>query len=114
MGQTLLYILELLTPATLLEKVFSPSIRQLKEHHEKRAEQIIGILEKGPQDAFRVASQMSWDITYDSWDLFPLMQKWFATSETIAHLKYLEQEGMILREMQDEKRVFLLNKGAGI
>ena len=89
-------------------------ILQLKEHHEKRAEQIVGILEKGPQDAFRVASQMSSDITYDSWDFFPLMQEWFATSEAITHLKYLEQEGMILREMQDEKRVFLLNKGAGI
>jgi hypothetical protein len=51
---------------------------------------------------------MSWDIIYDSWDLFPVLQKWFAIGETIAHLQYLEEEGVIRRETQKQRRVYSL------
>ena len=83
-------------------------IRELKHHHEKRLEEIISILEQGGQDAFKAASQMTWDIVYDSWDLFPVSQKWFATGEAISHLKYLEEKGIARKEMQKEKIVFSL------
>ena len=36
---------------------------------------------------------MHWDMTYSSWDEFPIPQKWFATGEAIAHLRYLEEQG---------------------
>jgi hypothetical protein len=52
---------------------------------------------------------MSWDIIYDSWDLFPIAQKWFAIGEANSHLKYLEEKGMIRREMREQKIVFSLN-----
>jgi glyoxylase-like metal-dependent hydrolase (beta-lactamase superfamily II) len=84
-------------------------IQELKHHHEKRFDEVISILERGSKNAFRVASQMSWDILYDSWDLFPVSQKWFAIGEAIAHLKYLEEKGIIRREMRGKKRVFSLN-----
>ena len=84
-------------------------IRELKHHHQERLEEIVSILGQGTQDAFQVASRMTWDIVYDSWDLFPISQKWFATGEAIAHLKYLEEKGMIRKEMQKEKIVFSLN-----
>ena len=84
-------------------------IQELKHHHWERLEEIVSILEQGGQDAFQVASQMTWDIVYDSWELFPVSQKWFATGEAIAHLKYLEEKGMIRKEMQKEKIVFSLN-----
>jgi len=84
-------------------------IQELKHHHEKRFDEVISILERGSKNAFRVASQMSWDILYDSWDLFPVSQKWFAIGEAIAHLKYLEGKGIIRREMRGKKRVFSLN-----
>jgi glyoxylase-like metal-dependent hydrolase (beta-lactamase superfamily II) len=83
-------------------------IQELKQHHEKRFDEIISILGKGSKNAFRVASQMSWDIIYDSWDLFPVLQKWFAIGETIAHLQYLEEEGVIRRETQKQRRVYSL------
>jgi glyoxylase-like metal-dependent hydrolase (beta-lactamase superfamily II) len=89
-------------------------IRELKKHHEMRAEEIVAILAEGPQNAFQVAANMSWDITYDSWDLFPMTQKWFATGEAIAHLKYLEEQGLIQREMDADAGSFLFRKGAGI
>ena len=75
-------------------------IQELKHHHQKRLEEIISILEKGKKNAFQVASQMSWDIICDSWDLFPVSQKWFATGEAIAHLKYLKEKGMIRKEIR--------------
>jgi glyoxylase-like metal-dependent hydrolase (beta-lactamase superfamily II) len=84
-------------------------IRELKHHHQERLDEIISILGKGKKTAFQIASQMSWDIIYDSWDLFPVPQKWFATGETIAHLKYLEGKGMTRKEIRDQRRVYALN-----
>jgi glyoxylase-like metal-dependent hydrolase (beta-lactamase superfamily II) len=88
-------------------------IGELKSHHEMRAREIFSILGEGPQNGFQVAAKMSWDITYDSWDLFPMTQKWFATGEAIAHLKYLEEQGLIQREMNEDAKSFLFRKGIG-
>jgi glyoxylase-like metal-dependent hydrolase (beta-lactamase superfamily II) len=84
-------------------------IQELKHHHQKRLGEIITILKKGRENAFQVASQMSWDIIYDSWDLFPAFQKWFATGEAISHLKYLEEKGIVRREIQRHNIIFSLN-----
>jgi len=85
-------------------------IQELKHHHQERLDEIISILEKGEKDAFQVASEMSWDILCDSWDLFPVSQKWFATGEAIAHLKYLEEKGILRTEVRGQRRVFSLNR----
>jgi glyoxylase-like metal-dependent hydrolase (beta-lactamase superfamily II) len=84
-------------------------IQELIRHHEKRLDEIISILGKGRKNAFQVASQMTWDITYDSWGLFPVTQKWFATGEAIAHLKYLEEKGIIHKQIKEQKAVYSLN-----
>ena len=84
-------------------------IQELKHHHYKRLEEIASILEKGRRNAFQVASRMSWDNIYDSWDLFPVFQKWFATGEAMSHLKYLVEEGIVLKEMKKQKILFSLN-----
>ena len=84
-------------------------IQELKHHHQERLDEIISILGKGKKSAFQIASQMSWDISYDSWDLFPVPQKWFATGEAIAHLKYLEEKGMIRKEMPEQRIIYSLN-----
>ncbi|MCK5773553.1 MAG: MBL fold metallo-hydrolase [Thermoplasmata archaeon] len=65
-------------------------IAELKEHHKERAREIEVLLEEGEMNGFTVASRMTWDMTYDSFDDFPIMQKWFALGEAIAHLRYLE------------------------
>ena len=83
-------------------------IRELRHHHQRRLDEIVSILGKGRKNAFQVASEMSWDILYDSWDLFPVPQKWFATGEAISHLKYLEEKGILRREIQRKKIVFSL------
>jgi len=87
-------------------------IQELKDHHQRRLEEIISILEKGGKSAFQVASQMTWDIVYDSWDLFPVPQKWFATGEAISHLKYLEEEGVIQKEKRKQTRIYSLRRNS--
>ena len=83
-------------------------IQELKHHHQTRANEVLSILRKGNQNAFQVASQMSWDMAYESWELFPIQQKWFATGEAIAHLKYLEERGKVQREIKEQRVVFSL------
>jgi glyoxylase-like metal-dependent hydrolase (beta-lactamase superfamily II) len=83
-------------------------IKELRDHHQKRMDEIISILAKGSQHAYQVASQMNWDVAYGSWNLFPILQKWFATGETTAHLKYLERRGVICKEMRQQKIIYSL------
>jgi hypothetical protein len=66
-------------------------------------------LQDGPRTAYQVAPHVSWDISYESWDLFPPMQKWFAMGETIAHLKYLKAEGKARETGAGEQIVYALS-----
>jgi glyoxylase-like metal-dependent hydrolase (beta-lactamase superfamily II) len=81
-------------------------IRELKKHHQTRLDEVISILGKDRQNAFQIASQMTWDISYRAWALFPPAQKWFAFGEAMAHLKYLEEEGKVGGEMEGQGIVF--------
>ena len=72
-------------------------IEELKRHHADRLTEVLSILKAGSLNAFQVASQMTWDIDSESWDQFPVAQKWFATGEAISHLRYLEEEGQLVR-----------------
>jgi glyoxylase-like metal-dependent hydrolase (beta-lactamase superfamily II) len=80
---------------------FRKRIAELIEPHRARANEVISILERGSRNAYQTASQMSWDIVARSWEDFPIMQRWFATGEAIAHLRYLEEKGLIDREVVD-------------
>jgi len=85
-------------------------IDQLMEHHQERLVEVIGILKAfGKNSAFEVASKMTWELVAECWDDFPLMQKWFATGEALAHLHYLEGEGKVAREEIEGIQVFALN-----
>jgi glyoxylase-like metal-dependent hydrolase (beta-lactamase superfamily II) len=85
-------------------------IRELKLHHRARLEEIISILGRGKQNAFQVASQMTWDIGFRSWDLFPPAQKLFAFGEAMAHLRYLEEEGQVAWETEDQGIMFFITQ----
>lgn len=70
-------------------------IEELKAHYLARAEDVYAILAKAGQNACQVAQQMKWDIKYDAWEQLPITQRWFATGEATAHLKYLVDKGLI-------------------
>ncbi len=83
-------------------------IEELKRHHVNRLNEILGILNGGGMSAYRVASRMTWDIACDSWDQFPVAQKWFATGEAISHLRYLEEEGKVTRKAAGNQTLYAL------
>ncbi len=80
-------------------------IAELKHHHAVRIDEANRILNDGAMSAFQVASKMKWDIDADGWDDFPVAQRWFATGEALSHLRYLEEDGTLMRETRD-KTVF--------
>jgi len=75
-------------------------------------DEILTILKKGSGTAYQVASGMTWDITWESWDHFPVLQKLFATGEAIAHLQYLREKGMVFRETLGGKLVYSLDESS--
>jgi glyoxylase-like metal-dependent hydrolase (beta-lactamase superfamily II) len=83
-------------------------INELKAHHRNRLNEVLDILTAGSQHAYQIASQMTWDLAAKSWDHFPVAQKWFATGEAIAHLRYLEEEGKVSRKAKGELTMFCL------
>ena len=81
--------------------------RELREHHETRGQEVIDILRRnGGRNAYQTASEMTWDIRADSWEDFPIMQRWFATGEAIAHLRWLEDLGELQREDAGERILY--------
>ena len=79
-------------------------IDELKKHHQNRVNEVLEVLGISTMSAYDIAAGMTWDIDCESWEQFPIAQKWFATGETIAHLLYLESEGRIERNT-DQKIV---------
>lgn len=83
-------------------------VHELQKHHEKRLNEVLDILKKHPGlTAYEIASYMTWDMSYKTWDEFPMGQKWFATGEAQAHLDYLCDKGLVYYEDNDKFKYFL-------
>ena len=52
---------------------------------------------KGEATAYEVAREVKWDVGHGSWDGFPSIEKYFAMGEALAHLKYLEAMGVLVK-----------------
>ncbi len=86
-------------------------IDQILEHHRRRLDEALQAIRTGqPIDAYHIAAQLRWKIRANSWEDFPLSQKWFAIGETLAHLDYLRGIGAITREEQDGLFVYRLRE----
>jgi len=83
-------------------------ILELQEHHENRLNEVLSALEDGEKTAWDVAPYITWDIDIRSWKRFPVVQQWFALGETIAHIRYLEEDGRIRRREEDKKILYAL------
>ena len=70
-------------------------IKQLQKHHAIRLQEIIGALDAGAKTAYDVAAHITWEIRYKTWDQFPIAQKYFAVSETVAHLEHLVAQNKV-------------------
>jgi len=76
-------------------------IIEIKKHHEKRLGEVVESLRGGVKNAWQIAQYVTWDVKYSSWEEIPAFQKWFIIGETIAHLHFLEKEGVVAREFEN-------------
>jgi glyoxylase-like metal-dependent hydrolase (beta-lactamase superfamily II) len=78
----------------------------LKEHHRQRALEVIEVIGDNSMTAYQIAAGMTWDIRCENFEQVPAAQKWFAVGEAIAHLRWLEGEGRIQRNVGEELVTF--------
>ena len=81
-------------------------ILELKEHHQKRMDEIAVLLRRQPLDPYQLASRMTWDINARDWEDFPITQRWFASGEAMAHLAYMKEKGMVELVEEEPKMIF--------
>ncbi len=88
---------------------FRERIDELKEHHRVRSAEIAAEMKDGAKSVYEIASRVTWSVVdADSWDAAPNFQKLLATGETLAHLRYLENKGVVRHEMRDDILMFSL------
>ncbi|MBI4334920.1 MAG: MBL fold metallo-hydrolase [Chloroflexi bacterium] len=83
-------------------------IGELREHHRHRLTEVLSALKDGDKTAYEIAPFITWNIGFSSWELFPYPPKRFAFGETLAHLKYLEEEGSVRQRTWQDKILFSL------
>ena len=77
-------------------------ISELQEHHKLRAKEMLSEIQRRELTPYQIASRIHWDIEYASWDRFPFFQKFLAVGETLAHLKFLEKQGQVRKNIHAE------------
>ena len=85
-------------------------IDELKLHHATRCEECVAALESGDKNGAEVTPMISWDLRYEDWDDVHPVQKLFATGEAIAHLQYLESQGVITSRESGQRILYSLNR----
>ena len=74
-------------------------IDELKLHHEMRCREILKAIGKGEKTVFQVSARVSWDS--GPWTRMHFWTKRMAAAETLAHLVYLRNRGLIEERMVD-------------
>lgn len=74
---------------------FAERVRQLKEHHLSRIEEVWQIVRECKSvSAYEIAARMTWDMR-GNWEDFMVQQKWFAFGEAVSHIEYLNGVGRL-------------------
>jgi glyoxylase-like metal-dependent hydrolase (beta-lactamase superfamily II) len=89
---------------------FHGRIEELVAHHHARNLEVLSILNGSSMTAYEVASRMTWDIVCDSWEEFPISQKWFAVGEGLAHLVYLSGLAKVDRQVTQDRILYSVAK----
>jgi len=77
-------------------------IAELQEHHAKRLGYARQILADKPSTAYECSCLIKWDYLGGYFPDFPVPQKWFASSEMLAHLQMLYFNGEVNRDLSDD------------
>ena len=97
--RTQAFPVETALPGHRMSGDYHARIEALLLHHQARLAETHRIIREMPGlTAYEIASHMKWRIRADSWETFPITQKWFAVGECLSHLDYLRERGKISRE----------------
>lgn len=89
-------------PGHRAEGEYRARIDYLLAHHQKRLTEALEVVRTNPGlTAYEIAGKMTWKIRADSWEEFPIIQKWFAVGECLSHLDYLRKRGKVGREQRE-------------
>ena len=78
---------------------YQERVEELLVHHVRRLSEAYALVQEHPGlSACEIAGLMKWKIRAASWDTFPIVQKWFAVGECLAHLDYHMQRGRLRTE----------------
>ncbi len=77
-------------------------IDAILQHHDARLAELYQAVSAHPDStAFQLAGSITWSSRGLGWANFPPHQKWFAVSETLAHLYELDHRGQVVRSCVD-------------
>ncbi len=85
---------------------FKGRIDELKLHHRVRANEALAALSDGPRNAYQIAARMTWDVKERTWEEIPIWQRLFATSEALAHLRYLTELNRVRQKEGPDQILF--------
>lgn len=78
-------------------------IDEIVQHHKGRLDEICQTAAAHPGiTAYEIAKSIHWSLRNLTWDDFPYNQKWFAMSESLAHIDYLVDKGQLIRETRGD------------
>jgi glyoxylase-like metal-dependent hydrolase (beta-lactamase superfamily II) len=81
-------------------------LKELHEHHERRAFEVQQAVEQGNNAVVSIARSVTWKNPIPDWDDWPMKQQFFAIGETLAHLSYLESQGRIGVNVENDRVTF--------
>jgi glyoxylase-like metal-dependent hydrolase (beta-lactamase superfamily II) len=71
-------------------------IKETKAYHPLRNAEILEFLGDGEaRSAYQIAAGISWNNKLHEWVFFPITRKWGAVADTLSHLCYLRDQGML-------------------
>ncbi len=85
-------------------------IEEIKQHHARRIQNVFDIVGSHKKTAAQVASIMKWDLSYKTWDDFPINQKMHAAGEAMAHLYHLVIAGQLTMTKEEGIYYFFQKK----
>lgn len=71
-------------------------IDELLAHHDRRLREVLRLAAEYPHStAYEITPHMTWSMRGKPWKDFPPTQKWFALGETLSHVEYLMDKGLL-------------------
>lgn len=93
------YDVKLALPGHRQSGDYHTRIKELLQHHEARLTECLQAVRSNPDStAYELASKLTWNVHFKSWNAFPANQKWFAVGECLSHLQRLEALGYIVKD----------------